>query len=80
MISKIRGRGHHKIVIKEAFGVAGSNALRLFEPEILPAQLRWLENHFAQKRELIIEPWLERERARVRSLIDEEGGPDDSGG
>jgi len=60
VISQIRGRGHHKIVIKEAFGVAGSNALRLFEPEILPAQLRWLENHFAQKRELVVEPWLER--------------------
>jgi uncharacterized ferritin-like protein (DUF455 family) len=59
-ISQIRGRGHHKIVIKEAFGVAGSNALRLFEPEILPAQTRWLENHFAQKRELVVEPWLER--------------------
>jgi len=60
-IAKIRTRGHHKIVVKEAFGVAGSNALRLFEPEILPAQLRWLENKIAQKRELVVEPWLERE-------------------
>ena len=59
-ISKIRSRGHHKIVVKESFGVAGSNAMRLFEPEILPPQLRWLENAFAQKRELVIEPWLER--------------------
>jgi len=59
-ISKIRARGHHKIVVKAALGVAGSNALRLFEPEMLPAQLRWLENAFAQKRELVIEPWLER--------------------
>ena len=61
-IAKIRSRGHHKVVAKEAFGVAGSNALRLFEPEMLPAQLRWLENKFAQNRELVIEPWLERER------------------
>ena len=60
VISKIRSRGHHKIVVKAAFGVAGSNALRLFEPEILPKQLRWLENAFAQKRELVVEPWLER--------------------
>ena len=60
-IAKIRARGHHKIVVKAAFGVAGSNALRLFEPELLPAQLRWLENAFAQKRELVVEPWLERE-------------------
>ncbi len=59
-ITKIRERGHHKIVVKEAFGVAGSNALRLFEPEILPAQRRWLENAFNQKRELVVEPWLER--------------------
>ena len=60
-IAKIRARGHHKIVVKEAFGVAGSNALRLFEPEILPTQLRWLENKFAHKRALVVEPWLERE-------------------
>jgi hypothetical protein len=39
-ISKIRARGHHKVVVKESLGVAGANAIRLFEPEILPAQLR----------------------------------------
>ena len=60
VIASIRARGHHKIVVKEAFGVAGSNALRLFEPDILPAQLRWLENAFARKRGLVVEPWLER--------------------
>jgi uncharacterized ferritin-like protein (DUF455 family) len=59
-IKKIRARGHHKIVVKESLGVAGSNAIRLFEPEILPAQKRWLENAFAKKRELVVEPWLER--------------------
>ena len=59
-ISKIRARGHHKIVVKQAFGVAGSNALRLFEPEILETQLRWMRNAFARKRELVVEPWLER--------------------
>ncbi len=60
IIAKFRARGQHKIVVKESFGVAGSNALRLFEPEILPAQLRWLENAFVRRRELVIEPWLER--------------------
>ena len=60
VIRQIRSRGHHPIVVKEAFGVAGSNALRLFEPEILPPQKRWLENAFARRRELVIEPWLER--------------------
>jgi uncharacterized ferritin-like protein (DUF455 family) len=59
-IAKIRARGHHKIVVKAAFGVAGSNSLRLFEPNILPTQLRWLENAFAHRRELVVEPWLER--------------------
>ena len=59
-ISKIRLRAHHKIVLKAALGVAGCNALRLFEPEILPPQLRWMENAFAQKRALVVEPWLER--------------------
>ena len=59
-ISKIRARGHHRVVVKASLGVAGSNALRLFEPELLPAQLRWLENAFAHKRELVVEPWLER--------------------
>jgi uncharacterized ferritin-like protein (DUF455 family) len=60
-IAKIRARGHHNVVAKAAFGVAGSNALRLFEPQILSAQWHWMENAFAQKRELVIEPWLERE-------------------
>ncbi len=59
-VTEIRSRGHHKIVVKAAFGVAGSNALRLFEPEILPAQWRWLENAFAHQRTLVVEPWLAR--------------------
>lgn len=59
-IATIRTRGHHKIVVKEAFGVAGSNAMRLFEPQILPPQRRWMENAFAHKRGLVVEPWLER--------------------
>jgi uncharacterized ferritin-like protein (DUF455 family) len=59
-IAQIRARGHHKIVVKEAFGVAGSNAIRLFEPEILPAQMRWLESASARNRELVVEPWVDR--------------------
>ena len=59
-IARIRARGHHKIIVKPAFGVAGGNALRLFEPELMPAQRRWLEKAFARRRELVIEPWLER--------------------
>ena len=61
-IAKIRARGQHMVVVKQSFGVAGSNAVRLFEPEILAAQLRWMEKAFARKRELVVEPWLERLR------------------
>jgi len=59
-ISKIRARGHHQIIVKESPGVAGGNALRLFEPQILETQRRWLANAFIQQRELVVEPWLER--------------------
>jgi uncharacterized ferritin-like protein (DUF455 family) len=59
-IARIRAHGHHPVVLKEAFGVAGSNALRLLEPEILPAQWRWIEKSLAGRRELVVEPWLDR--------------------
>lgn len=60
-ISRIRCRGHHKIVVKEALGLAGGNAIRLWEPELLDAQRRWMEGAFDRGRTLVIEPWLERE-------------------
>jgi uncharacterized ferritin-like protein (DUF455 family) len=60
-IAAIRSRGHHRIVVKEALGVAGSNALRFFEPELLETQRRWLVKALSNGRELVIEPWLERE-------------------
>ena len=61
-IASIRARGHHRVVVKQSFGVAGSNALRLFEPEILTTQLRWMEKVCAHQRELVVEPWLDRAR------------------
>jgi len=60
-IAVIRQRGHHKIVVKEALGVAGSNAMRLFEPELLETHRRWLTNTLQGGRQLVVEPWLERE-------------------
>lgn len=60
IIKTIRARGQHRIVVKQSFGVAGSNALRLFEPELLDNQWRWMERAFARQQELVIEPWLER--------------------
>ena len=60
-IAAIRTRGHHKVVLKESLGLAGSNALRLFEPEITENQKRWIANVVASGRHLVVEPWLERE-------------------
>jgi uncharacterized ferritin-like protein (DUF455 family) len=60
-IATIRQRGHHKIVIKEALGLAGSNAMRLSEPEILETHRRWITNAVENHRQLVVEPWLERE-------------------
>jgi hypothetical protein len=60
-IATIRQRGHHKIVIKESLGLAGSNAMRLFEPEILESHRRWIASVVANGRQLVVEPWLERE-------------------
>ena len=57
----IRSRGHHKVVVKEALGLAGHNSIRLWEPEILEAQRRWIANACENGRTLIVEPWLERE-------------------
>lgn len=59
-IAAIRARGHHKIVLKESIGVAGSNSIRLFEPEILDKQLRWIANAVDSGREVVVEPWLDR--------------------
>jgi uncharacterized ferritin-like protein (DUF455 family) len=60
-IQQIRSRGHHKIVVKESLGLAGSNAMRLFEPEILKSHRRWMANAFEKEQPLVVEPWLDRE-------------------
>lgn len=60
-IATIRRRGHHKIVIKQALGVAGQNAIRLWEPDLLDSHRRWLAKAVQGGRQVVIEPWLERE-------------------
>jgi hypothetical protein len=60
-IAAIRGRGHHRVVVKEALGLAGHNAIRLWEPDLLPAQRQWLAHALRDGRQLVVEPWLERE-------------------
>lgn len=59
-IAAIRSRGHHPVVLKESIGVAGSNAIRLLEPEILEKQLRWIAHAVEAGRAVVVEPWLER--------------------
>jgi uncharacterized ferritin-like protein (DUF455 family) len=60
VVAEIRRRGHHKIVVKETIGLAGSNAMRLFEPRVLEQHRRWMNNALTNGRRLIVEPWLER--------------------
>jgi uncharacterized ferritin-like protein (DUF455 family) len=60
VIRAIRGRGHHRVVVKEALGAAGQNMLRLWEPELLETQRRWMTRALERGGVLIIEPWLER--------------------
>ncbi len=60
-IAAIRQRGHHRVVAKEAHGLAGHNAIRLWESEVMAAQQRWLGHALQDGRQVVIEPWLERE-------------------
>jgi uncharacterized ferritin-like protein (DUF455 family) len=59
-IDAIRRRGHHRVVVKQALGLAGQGALRLWEPEVLDAQRRWIASTVARGRSVVVEPWLER--------------------
>ncbi|MHB1310129.1 MAG: DUF455 family protein [Limisphaerales bacterium] len=59
-VAVIRGRGHHRVVIKEALGLAGHNAIRLWEPEVIEPQRRWMANALERGGQLVVEPWLER--------------------
>jgi uncharacterized ferritin-like protein (DUF455 family) len=60
VVEAIRARGHHRVVAKESLGLAGSNAVRLWEPALLDAQVRWMTDILEKGRQLVIEPWLER--------------------
>jgi hypothetical protein len=59
-IAAIRGQGHHRVLVKEAHGLAGHNAIRLWEPELLPAQRQWMARALSEGRQLVVERWLER--------------------
>jgi hypothetical protein len=61
-IHEIRARGHHRVVVKEDFGFAGAGQIRLWEPEVLPAQTKWMATALDRGATLVVEPWLERLR------------------
>ncbi|MCP5519602.1 MAG: DUF455 family protein [Verrucomicrobiales bacterium] len=60
VIAEGRGRGPARLVAKEALGLAGSNAIRLWEPELLESQRRWMAGVLERGQSLIIEPWRDR--------------------
>lgn len=60
VIEWFRAGGHERLVVKRAFGLAGGNAIRLWEPSLLPAQRAWLEDAVTGRDGVVIEPWLER--------------------
>ena len=59
-VERIRGCGHHKIVLKQAYGLAGHDMIRLWEPGIMDTQRRWIEKALEGRHPLLVEPWLER--------------------
>lgn len=60
VIADFRARGFARLVAKESLGLAGRNALRLWEPVLLPNQERWLATTLERGISVVIEPWLER--------------------
>ena len=59
-IGDFRARGFHRLVVKQALGLAGANAIRLWEPELLETQRRWMAESLEAGQTLVVEPWLER--------------------
>ena len=47
VILGLRTKGYERLVAKQDLGLAGHNALRLWEAEILPAQRRWMVGFFS---------------------------------
>lgn len=59
-IRHYRNIGYHRLVVKQSLGMAGDQTIRLWEPELLPQQIRWIERVLESESELVVEPWLER--------------------
>jgi len=59
-VAAIRSGDHHRVVVKQSLGLAGHNAIRLWEPSLIEAQRRWIESAVRQTGGVVVEPWLER--------------------
>ncbi|HIG31759.1 MAG TPA: DUF455 family protein [Verrucomicrobiales bacterium] len=60
IIQDYRREGWSKLVVKQDFGMAGKHMIRLWEPELLPAQIQWIRRTLQSEIPVIIEPWLTR--------------------
>lgn len=56
----LRQQGYPRVVIKEPFGLAGRNVLRLADSAPTEAQARWLRRALASGHGVVVEPWLDR--------------------
>ncbi|MBN8248847.1 MAG: DUF455 family protein [Verrucomicrobia bacterium] len=59
-IARLRSAGFPRLVAKAPLGLAGRGHLRLWEPELLPQQQRWLERALSRGLGVVLEPWLDR--------------------
>ncbi len=59
-VAHIRAGHHHRVVIKADFGAAGSNTIRLFEPQPTLTQIQWLKRQLCHGQGVVVEPWLDR--------------------
>ena len=60
LIAWFRSLGHERLVVKRAYGLAGGNAIRLWEPILHAQQRSWLEDAVTGRDGVVIEPWLDR--------------------
>ncbi|MCW5556605.1 MAG: DUF455 family protein, partial [Verrucomicrobiae bacterium] len=59
-VDRLRRVGFQRLVAKAPLSLAGRGHLRLWEPELLPAQRRWLDRALSRGPGVVLEPWLDR--------------------
>lgn len=58
-VAELRADGWSKVVFKRRLGTSGRGQRRLFEPELLPEQRRWLQDALTTG-PVRVEPWFDR--------------------